>query len=564
MSRLDRPFRITRRDFLRTSLVVSGAVLGSAALAGRSAPAAIAASRSAARPAQVRPPEPNPKHGGTLRIAGPFTVPHFDMYQGAWATPMINMYSLLVRKNPADGFRTIVPDLAERWEVSQDGKTYTFHLRSGVKWHDGSPFTSADVVATYSRAIAPPAGISIVQKDMLAMIEGVEAVDAATVRFSLKYPAPFFLEVLTGGTNLLQSVPIYPKKALDENKNDLRQVIAPGTGPFRLKEHLAAEKWVFERNPDYWDPELPFVDTLELLHVPQLTDRGTAVLTGQADLTWNSSVDTWREAQQRGGFITAKVPSLAAHTAHINNERKPFNDRRVRRAIFLAVSHQNIFNAYQDQEHINVGRWMSLAAPVSPPLEEILKLPGYRPDKTADIEEARRLLAEAGYPEGFGPVDLVTAAVPWASDIMGPAFQEEIKRTLNITSNIRLVERALLAEEYKKGSFDILVETQLSSSIADPTPMWNQYLRCGATSNWSRYCNPEFDKLLDQISSELDEAKRRDLFNQAMDLLDQDAPFYVTGFTEHSLLARDYVKGIAADQRVHTEWGRVDTLWLDK
>ena len=146
---------------------------------------------------------------------------------------------------------------------------------------------------------------------------------------------------------------------------------------------------------------------------------------------------------------------------------------------------------------------------------------------------------------------------------MGAALQEEL-RALNITAKIRAVERSLLGDEYKKGSFDILVETQFSSTIADPTPLWNTYLKSGGSSNWSRYSNPDFDKLLDQINREMDDAKRQQLFRQGADLLDQDAPFLVLGFTEHSLLAKSAVKGLALEKRIHIDWGRVDTAWLDQ
>jgi ABC-type transport system substrate-binding protein len=528
---------------------------------------AVAAAQGAARPGFLRAPEPNPKRGGTLRVAGPHTVPHFDVYQGAWPLTMALAYNGLVRKNPLDGLQTIIPDLAERWEVSADGKTYTFFLRGGVKFHDGSPFSSADVVATFTKILKPPAGVISVYRDNLAMIDRVEAVNPLTVRIVLSNPAAYFLELLTGGTNLFFSLPMFPKKVLEDNNYDLRKLSAPppGTGPFRFKEHKAAERWVYERNPDYWNPELPYIDRLELLHVPQMTDRGSAVLTGQADLTMNASVDVWREAEKRKDQMgVARTPSLASHTVHVNNERKPFTDTRVRRALFLAVSRQNIHQAYQDQEPIAQGRWMASASPFSPPMAEILKLPGYRADKTADVAEAKKLLAEAGVPSGFGPIELVSATAPWAADIMAPAFAEEIKSKLNITSKIRLVERGLLPEQYKNGTFDVLVETQFSGAIADPTPMWNAYLKCKASQNYSRYCNPDFDKLLETIGKETDDARRRQLMSRAMDLLDQTAPFIVTGFTQHSTVWRSHVKGLAIDKRIHSDWGRYDTVWLDK
>ena len=259
-----------------------------------------------------------------------------------------------------------------------------------------------------------------------------------------------------------------------------------------------------------------------------------------------------------------RVSTFDSYTVHVNNQRKPFNDRRVRRAIFLAVSRQNLFKAFEDQSPLMVARWMFPRAPVSPAPNEILQLPGYRPEKTADIAEGKKLLADAGYPSGFGPVELVSAAVPWATEVLAPAFAEELRTNLGITSKIRQVERALVPEEYKRGSIDMLVETTFNSTVADPAPMWGSFLKCGGSQNWSRYCNPEFDKLVGQIDIEMDEGKRRQLFNQGMDLLDQDAPFYLIGFNESLPVWRNYVKGLAVDKRLHNFSVGYDTAWLDK
>jgi len=573
---------VSRRDFLRASSGLAGAVVLLAACRG-AAPPTTAAPGTSAPPAAtsgappklaattgavagsaatglMRPSDGTPKRGGTLRIAaGTVTAPHFDLHQGAPAAVLTQPYNNLVRKDLTDGLRGIIPDLAQRWDAASDGKTYTFFLRDGVKFHDGTPFSADDVVATFSRILSPPAGVASVLRSQLDMLDHVEAVDRLTARFVLKHPALPFLETLTQPAMI-----IYPKKTLDENNGDLRKVVAPGTGAFMFKDQKAGEKWTFVRNPNYWDSELPYVDTLELLDTPQLTDRGTAVLTGQADMTWNASVDTWHEGQGRADTLSvAQIPNFGAHTAHLNNTRGPLGDKRVRRAIHLAVSRQNIFKAYQGQEPIFLGRWMSYASPASPPLAEIEKLPGYRADKTADVAEGKRLMAEAGYANGFGPVELVSATAPWAAEIMAPAFADELKRTLGITTTIRLVERGLLIEEYKKGSFDILVETQFASPIADYTPAWNQYLRSGGSQNWSRYTNPDFDVLLDRLNVEADATRQKAIFEQGMDMLDQEAPFFVTGFTAHSAMWRSTMKGLALDKRVYVEWGRVETAWLD-
>lgn len=520
----------------------------------------------AAKPVSLRAPEANPKRGGVLRVAGPSTIPHWDVYAGiGWPMNVWHMYNGLVRLNLNDGLRTIVPDLADKWEISQEGRVYTFTLKEGVKFHDGTVLSSEDVVATFNKVLNPPQGIISTFKDYVAYVDKVEPVDKLTVKFTLKQATPYFLEILTGGSCQNFGFPIYNKKTIEANNYDLRKIVPPGTGPFRLKEMRANEKIVYERNPDYYDKEIPYVDGIELIHVAQMTDRGTAVLAGQADMTFNASVDIWREAQKRSDkFYVGRTPSLASHTAHINNTRKPFDDPRVRRAIFLAVSRQNIFKAYQDQEPITMGRWMPDASPFATPPAELEKLPGYRPDKTEDIAQAKKLMAEAGYPNGFGPIELVTANAAWAAEIMGPAYEQELRKSLNITSKIRLVERSLLADDYSKGTFDILVETKFDNPISDPTPMWNAYLKTGGSANVDKYSNKDFDALLEQVNKETNDAKRKELFSKGMEMLDQNPPFIITGFTQHSQVLAKYVKGLSVEKWRHSNWGRLDTVWLDK
>src|SRR5258705_4283080 len=125
---------------------------------------------AAVRSDRARAAESNPKRGGVLKWAGPAEVAHFDVHQGASRVILCQMHNNLVRFNPADGLKTIIPDLAESWKASPDGRTYTFKLRDGVKFHDGTAFSSADVVATFSRIIFPPAGMASIYKDQFAAV----------------------------------------------------------------------------------------------------------------------------------------------------------------------------------------------------------------------------------------------------------------------------------------------------------------------------------------------------------------------------------------------------------
>ncbi len=170
------------------------------------------------------------------------------------------MYDNLVRRNPLDGGKTIIPDLAHSWEIAKDGKTYTFFLRKGVKFHDGAELTSADVKATFNRIIRPPKGISIPRTPLFATVSEVNARDQYTIEFKLAEPRPvnFIMGAFASGWNI-----IVRKKTLEDHNYNLRDVNNyPGTGPWRHVKRVDKEVWVMEKNPDYWNEGLPYLDQL--------------------------------------------------------------------------------------------------------------------------------------------------------------------------------------------------------------------------------------------------------------------------------------------------------------
>lgn len=556
---------VSRREFLK--LMAAGAAVSLAAACA--APAAPEPQAPAPTPTPVPTSEPvmndsgmmrpegEPKRGGILRTAFGVTMSNFDIHQGGGINALGHMYNGLLRNNLVDGLRSIVPDLAESWEVSDDGLVYTFNLREGVTFHDGEPFTSADVVATFNRIIDPPEGIVSILRSDYGMVESVEALDDLTVQFTLSSPRAFFPNQLAARQAI-----IYSKKTLDENDQDLREVIAPGTGAFRLVEHLPAEKWVLERNPEYWDPELPYVDGLELLHVAAWSDRGTAVLTDQADMSWNVSKETWDEGNNRSDIVQAnKLANFGAYWLFINNREAPFDDPRVRRAIHLGISKQNLAAAYGTQELINLTRWVPQGDPYATPPDVLATLPGYRPDKEEDIATAKELLADAGYPDGITGVELLVAGGP-QSELLAPAIQDMLSRNLNIEAEIRTIERGLLTSEQQAGNYQLMIFVR-GHGVSDISPRANQWWRTDGSQNFGGYSNPEFDALLDQIDVETDLEVRQDLIRQAEDMLDENPPEYLIGYTFHLPMWNNRVKGLSLDDRIFSEWGRVETVWLD-
>ena len=226
------------------------------------------------------------------------------------------------------------------------------------------------------------------------------------------------------------------------------------------------------------------------------------------------------------------------------------------------MSRQNLIKAFGTQELINLTRWIPYGDTYATTPEAIAEMPGYREDKTADLEEAKKLMAEAGFADGIQGLELLAAAGPQA-ELLAPAFQDMLLRTLNIQTEIRIIERAQLAEEEKAGNFTLVVDTY-GHGISDISPRANLWWRTDGSQNWSGYSNPDFDALLDQIDVEIDPATRQDLINQAMDLLDQDAPWYLAGYTYHLPMWRNKVKGLFLDNRAFAEWGRIETAWLEE
>src|SRR5919108_1036609 len=265
---------MNRRMFLHTIGLAAGSVVLAALLPARR----VLAGQADTPAFQLAAPEPNPKPGGTLRYGVNNAPAQFDLHQSgtvANISAQAPMYDNLIRRDPRDSGQTIIPDLASRWEVSPDGTAYTFFLRQGVKFHDGADFTAEDVHATFSRIIWPPKGVSIPRTPLFSAVNEIVIHDPFTIEFRLSEPRPssFMLGAFASGWNV-----IVRKKTLEENGGNLRQVMNyPGTGPFRHVSRKDKEVWIQERNPNYWNKGLPYVDKLEIYHqMPFSAELGAA------------------------------------------------------------------------------------------------------------------------------------------------------------------------------------------------------------------------------------------------------------------------------------------------
>jgi ABC-type transport system substrate-binding protein len=302
-----------------------------------------------------------------------------------------------VRMDPRDPKLPIIPSLATSWTISADGMTYTFQLRKGVKFHDGTDFTADDVKATFDRIVFPPPGL--ISLRILPIKETVVR-DRYTVVIKLSEPRDSytFLASLAGGWNVITS-----KKTLDKYKGDLRQVDNfPGTGPFIYKARTT-ESWEMVRNPNYWNPHVPYVDRIVQVWLKAWTPELAAALLGnQVDWAMWLDPSAYRKVKATANMsgLIWQAPNLAAWIG-FNNEREPFNDVRVRRALHLALDQDAIGKIVQ-QFDPTVQLTDYLPTPYGRGYEDLIKeYPYAAATREKAIAEAKKLMIDAGHANGI-------------------------------------------------------------------------------------------------------------------------------------------------------------------
>jgi len=552
--------------------VVAG---GSSATAQPLPTATTAPTASAAAATLLRAPEPNPKRGGILQWAGLSDSPHFDMHQcdtAACAMPQSPFFDTLLRYSPFDGGKEIVPDLAYKWEVSDDGLTYTFHLRDGVKFHDGATLTSEDVKATFDRIIFPPTGMISPRRGTFEGVTEVKAVDPKTVQFVLKAPRGAFIAAIASGWNVIER-----KKTLEDNHFDLKKVKPgtiqhPGTGPFILASHQAGEFWKLKRNPDYWNPALPYLDGIQFNQLPYGPATGAALLTGRVDYVYGAGGDLRDDIKAKYAkthtVVVYPTPSLGS--GYINHERAPFGDARVRRAINMVMDRCAIKEAVAAIREIEVGTWVIPNDPYGPAYREATlgKKPGYScPTSAADIATAKQLLADAGYPDGrgFPKVDMMVRDLNFFVAPMAPMIQAFMKQRLNIESDIRVVHTSVWQEDQAKGNYTIGINGN-PATLPVAADYWKKWFKTGSGGNWNRGAShPEFDALLQQLAGESDPVKVHALVQRGAEILEEWAPMLALMHFTIIDAWPNYVKGHGRAHRQDLfNDNRFDTVWLDK
>ncbi|MBI4497373.1 MAG: ABC transporter substrate-binding protein [Chloroflexi bacterium] len=457
----------------------------------------------------TQPKAAQPKSGGTLVLVNSLgDPPSFDVHQETTISvigPIMPNYDGLLMFDPLDPSK-IVGDLAERWEQSQDGRLYTFALRKGVKFHNGTPFTAADAKYSLERMISPPKGMVSPRRAALGAIERIEVPDATTLNIFLKQPSPSLLAILAQQRGMA----MYSKAFLEEKGQEVMKKEIMGTGPYKLKDYVRGTSIELVKNPNYWMPGRPYLDGLKYFILPDPNTRLAAFRTGQLHIHGLSVSDAQALEKELAGKITIqRQQGISPQTFLLNTTREPFDDIRVRQAISMAIDREAGIKVLAQGDG-DVSGHMPATGLWSLPREELAKLPGYATDKAAEIARAKQLLADAGYPNGFS----VTLATRNASSYVDlSTFVKDQLAKIGVEGNITPFESAAIFDLFNKKDY-AASPWSYGFSLDDPDSIFSEFYVCGSPRNYTGLCDDEMQRLFEQQSQTLDPVQRKKLVQE--------------------------------------------------
>ncbi len=439
------------------------------------------------------------------------------------------VWSGLLHYDPDDPAR-ITGDLAERWTVSPDGKTYTFHLRKGVKWHDGQPFSAADVKATFDRVLNPDFRSPKCGSLLKPMVAAVEVVDASTVQFRLKFPAaPFVSSVASAWCRIAA-------KHILEKYGDLTKPEAQiGTGPFKFKRYERGSVIEWEKNKEYFIPGLPYLDGVKQFILVGVPTQLAAAKAGRIMLwdTWPPMTKTQADELRRARGDEVELyqhPLNTIFLIYMHTQKPPFNNPDLRRAVNLAIDRQELIAKTLEGAGVPCAVLdPKLVGDFALALEEVSKLPGCRQPKTEDLAEARRLV-ERHYPNG---VDIEAAVRSVGGYLDRAQLVLAQLRKIGIRGTLKTYESAAGYAVYGKGDFTFIATQDRAMNTTDPGDVFSLIFTTSAGSNFGRWSDPTVDELAERGLRETNREKRRQTYWELQRyLLTKDTPAVVVGWVE--------------------------------
>jgi len=503
------------------------------------------------------------KAGGVLRIfsgTGPASMSIHEESTRYAITPAMGVFNNLVlfdQHIPQNTLETIRPELADSWAWDDSRTRLTFRLHGGVKWHDGKPFTAADVKCTWDLLMGIAAEKLRVnpRRSWYRNLDQVTTEGDLSVTFHLKRPQPFFLTLLASGAS-----PVYPCHV---SPAQMRQHPI-GTGPFKFVEYKPNEGIKLVRNPDYWKQGRPYLDGIEYTIIPNVSTQTLAFAAGKFDMSfpYAVSIPLLRD-------IRAQMPDVQCETTIDNGSRTmlvnraapPFNKPDLRRAMALALNRQAFIDILTE------GQGETGGAMLPPPEgvwgmtpDKLATLPGYDSDIAKHRDEARQIMQGLGYgPDKRLQVTVTTRNVPGYRD---PAviMIDQLKE-IYIDGQLEPVDTPIYFPKLTRKDYKLALGVT-ETALDDPDQMFFENYVCGADRNYTGYCDTEFDKLVDRQSAEADADKRRQLVWQLERKLVEDVARPIIFYTRGATCWRPRVKNMTLMVNSLFNGWRFEDVWL--
>jgi len=513
----------------------------------------------AVMPAAVQAAD-TPRRGGVLLAVIGADPPSLDPHQESTFANIelvAPLYSTLLQLDPYN-YPKIIGDLATEWKISPDGLTYTFKIHPGVQFHDGAPLTAADVKASYDKIIFPPTGVRSVRKNAYTAVTQIEAPDSTTVVFKLKFPSASLLSNLASPWNV-----IFPKKYLDQDPNYFKTHVI-GSGPFKFKGYTRGSTFEGERNPNYFVKDRPYLDGYKFYISPETSVRAAAIRSGRAYIEFRDLPSAEVEAikKQLGDKVAVQeTPMTGQWGIAINNTKKPFTDARVRQALSLGIDRYTMARVLRPLTGLRyVGGLMRPGSEWGMPEADLEKLPGFGRDIEKNRAEARKLLAEAGYPNGLKVVlknrNVKLPYQDFAVFLIGEW------RKIGIEVEHRPLETAAwFSDGQDTGNFELIVAPTVEF-MDEPDQFLGRYAT-GSTQNWGRYSDPQVDDLFSRQARSLDPVERKKLINEMEKRVLGNAYFTTGLWWSRNLVHWSKVKNYIAPPNHYTNQ-KLQDVWLSE
>ena len=474
--------------------------------------AASPAATGAAPSGAALPTGEQPKPGGELIYVVTAEPPTFDAHQSttfATLQPISPHYSLLYRLDPADNVSKIVPDVADGMPtLAADKLTWTIKLKKDVKFHDGSVLTSEDVVATYNKIITPPTGVTSPRQGAYAAVDSVSAGDPNTVVFKLKYPSGSFQAALASPWNYLYSAAKLKADPKFYEKNIM------GTGPFTYVEYVKGSHWAGKKNPNYFEKGKQYLDGYKAVFITDVNRQTTAIQSKQAMIEFRGFTPQQRDTLSRAlpnDLAIQEAPWVCVNYVSFNTTKKPFDDVRVRQALNIAVDRWAGGEALSKQTIVkDVGGLMRPKGPFAMSDTDLEKVPGFSRDNKKAVEDAKKLLADAGVSTlsfKFLNRNVTTPYEPLALFLIN-----EWKK-IGVTATHEVKETAAYQADLRNKNFDVGLDFNCDFFDEPDLQLAKFYSASGLGKglNLSHYDDANLDKMIDAQSRETDPEKRKKL-----------------------------------------------------